>query len=76
VTKCLDGHQTTKAQRSERTSDLGLQPADLLMAVGMVSGLLARSPAAGRRATAEHAWALLRRGIQGRGIQEQGIGGT
>jgi hypothetical protein len=51
------------------------------MAIGIASGLLARSPAAGRRATAEHAWALLRRGIQGRGIQgrgiqEQGIGGT
>jgi hypothetical protein len=37
------------------------------MAIGMVSGLLARSPAAGRRATAERAWALLRRGMQGQG---------
>jgi AcrR family transcriptional regulator len=40
-------------------------PADLLMAVGMVSGLVARSPAPSRRATADRAWTLLRVGFTG-----------
>ncbi|MGH3209006.1 MAG: helix-turn-helix domain-containing protein [Trebonia sp.] len=62
------------AQRSGRYGD-DVEPADLLMAIGMVSGLVARSPAADRRATAERAWALLRRGIQGQGIQRQDIQG-
>jgi AcrR family transcriptional regulator len=53
-----------EARRSGRYGD-HVTPADLLMAVGMVSGLVARSPAAGRRATADRAWTLLRVGING-----------
>lgn len=40
-----------------------LDASDLLMAVGMVSGLLTQVPAAGRRATAGRAWALLHRAL-------------
>jgi AcrR family transcriptional regulator len=73
VTAVLAG-KLPAAQRSGRYGD-DVKPADLLMAIGMVSGLVARSPAAGRRATAERAWALLRDGIQGQGIRERDLQG-
>ena len=56
------------SERQDRLEEAA--QADLLMAIGMISGLLARSPAADRRATAERA-CLRRRGIQGRPILEQ-----
>lgn len=37
---------------------------DLLLAIGMVAALVARVPPADRRATADAAWALLRRGLR------------
>jgi len=40
-----------------------VRPADLLMSMGMVSGLIAKTPRAGRRETAQRAWALLRRAL-------------
>jgi hypothetical protein len=65
VTAVLAG-KLPAAQRGGQFGD-DVTPADLLMAIGMVSGLVARSPAAGRRATADRAWALLRRGLDGPG---------
>ena len=65
VTAVLAG-KLPEAQRGGRYGDR-VTPADLLMAIGMVSGLVARSPAAGRRATADRAWALLHRGLEGPG---------
>jgi AcrR family transcriptional regulator len=65
VTAVLAG-KLPAAQRGGQFGD-DVTPADLLMAIGMVSGLVARSPAAGRRATADRAWALLRRGLEGPG---------
>lgn len=41
---------------------------DLVLAVGMLAGLLARLPAAERRTTAERVWALLRHGIEPRPV--------
>ena len=60
-----------EAQRAGRYAE-DVAPADLLMAVGMVSGLVARSPAAERRAAAERSWALLRAGIQGEASRAAG----
>ena len=40
-----------------------VEPSDLLLAIGMLSGAVARTPAAQRRATAERAWFLLRRAL-------------
>ena len=40
-----------------------VRPADLLMSMGMVSGLIAKTPRAARRETAQQAWALLRRAL-------------
>jgi AcrR family transcriptional regulator len=37
---------------------------DLMLAVGMVAALLAKTPPADRRATADSAWALLRRALK------------
>jgi AcrR family transcriptional regulator len=64
VTAVLAG-KLPAARRRGRYGD-HVEAADLLMAVGMVSGLVARSPAADRREAAERAWALLRGGLQGR----------
>jgi AcrR family transcriptional regulator len=44
-----------EARRSGRYGP-HVEPADLLMAVGMVSGLVAKTGAADRRATADRAW--------------------
>jgi hypothetical protein len=60
-----------EAQRAGRYAE-DVMPADLLMAVGMVSGLVARSPAAERRAAAEQSWALLSSGIQGEASRAAG----
>ena len=49
-----------EAQRSGRYGT-HLRPGDLLMAVGMISALIARTPPADRRSIAEDAWTLLRR---------------
>ena len=73
VTAVLAG-KLPEAQRAGRYAQ-DVTPADLLMAVGMVSGLVARSPAAERRAAAERSWALLRTGIQGRRIEGSKAGG-
>jgi len=51
-----------EAQRAGRYCP-DIQVADLLIAIGMVSGLIAKTPAADRRATAGRAWALLRRAL-------------
>ena len=40
-----------------------VRPEDLLMCIGMVSGLIAKTPDGIRRETAERAWALLRRAL-------------
>ena len=40
-----------------------VSPEDLLMCIGMVSGLIAKTPDGIRRETAERAWALLRRAL-------------
>ena len=40
-----------------------VQPRDVLMAVGMVAGLLPRTPASDRRAVADRAWLILRTGL-------------
>jgi len=40
-----------------------VRPEDLLMCIGMVSGLIAKTPDALRRETAGRAWALLRRAL-------------
>jgi AcrR family transcriptional regulator len=61
VTAVLAG-KLPEAQRAGRYG-AHLQPRDLVMAVGMVSCLLARKPPEDRRATAERAWALLRRAM-------------
>jgi AcrR family transcriptional regulator len=63
VTAVLAG-KLPEAQRAGRYAE-DVTPADLLMAVGMVSGLVARSPETERHAAAERSWALLRSGIQG-----------
>ena len=60
-----------EAQRAGRYAE-DVMPADLLTAVGMVSGLVARSPAAERHAAAEQSWALLRSGIQGEASRAAG----
>jgi hypothetical protein len=52
-----------EARRSGRYGP-HVEPADLLMAVGMVSGLVAKTGAADRRATADRAWALLHRALR------------
>jgi hypothetical protein len=49
--------------------------ADLLMAIGMVSGLVARSPAAGRRATADRALGAAASGPAGTGHRGMRTGG-
>jgi AcrR family transcriptional regulator len=51
-----------EAQRTGRYGP-GLQSRDLLLAVGMMSTLIARTPPADRQATADRAWALLRRAL-------------
>jgi AcrR family transcriptional regulator len=38
-------------------------PSDLMLAIGMLSGVIAKTPAADRRATADRAWFLLRRAL-------------
>jgi AcrR family transcriptional regulator len=70
VTAVLAG-KLPEAQRAGRYAE-DVTPADLLMAVGMVSGLVARSPAAERRAAAERSWGLLRSGIQGEASRAAG----
>jgi hypothetical protein len=70
VTAVLAG-KLPEAQRAGRYAE-DVTPADLLMAVGMVSGLVARSPTAERRTAAERSWALLRSGIQGEASRAAG----
>lgn len=41
-----------------------LDAADLFLALGMVTNLIAKTPAVDRRSVADSAWALLRRGLQ------------
>jgi AcrR family transcriptional regulator len=50
------------AQRAGRY-DAHIEASDLLLAIGMLSGLVAKTPAAQRRATADRAWFLLRRAL-------------
>jgi AcrR family transcriptional regulator len=56
---------TRKLPEARRTGRYGphVQPADLMMAIGMVSGLIAKTPRDMRRETAERAWELLRRAL-------------
>lgn len=49
--------------RAERTVRDDLTADEVLLAVGMTANLLARTPAGQRRATADAAWAMLRRGM-------------
>jgi AcrR family transcriptional regulator len=56
------GHKLPGARQAGTVSPR-LTADDLLMIIGMVSGLLARTPAGARRATADRAWALLRRAM-------------
>ncbi|MCK2215857.1 TetR/AcrR family transcriptional regulator [Actinomadura sp. ATCC 31491] len=42
----------------------GVTADDLMLVFGMIAGALAHIPAAERRATAERAWSLLRRGVE------------
>ncbi|NUT38621.1 MAG: TetR/AcrR family transcriptional regulator [Thermoactinospora sp.] len=42
-----------------------LTPGDLMLAIGMLAGILAKLPAPDRRRTAEQAWHLLRVGLNG-----------
>lgn len=51
-----------------------LEAEDLFLALGMVSNLLAKTPAADRRTVADAAWALLRRGLE-EPKQKQGMSG-
>jgi AcrR family transcriptional regulator len=51
-----------EARRSGRCGP-HVQPEDLLMTIGMVSGLIAKTPRASRRETAGRAWDLLRRAL-------------
>ncbi|WP_228639514.1 TetR/AcrR family transcriptional regulator [Microtetraspora sp. AC03309] len=44
-----------------------LTSGDLLLAVGMLAGILARTPAPARRRTAERAWGLIREGMTAAG---------
>ncbi|WP_084495878.1 TetR/AcrR family transcriptional regulator [Nocardia shimofusensis] len=41
----------------------GIEATDIVLAVGMVAGVLARTDAASRQYTAEHAWSLLLHGM-------------
>jgi len=41
----------------------GIEATDLVLAVGMVAGVLSRTDAASRQYTAEHAWSLLMHGM-------------
>jgi AcrR family transcriptional regulator len=61
VTAVLAG-KLPEARRSGRCGP-HVEPADLLMAVGMVSGLVAKTQAEDRRATAARAWVLLHRAL-------------
>jgi AcrR family transcriptional regulator len=57
LARMLPDAQRTGAYGPHLTAD------DLLMLITMVSGLIARTPAAARRATADQAWSLLRRAM-------------
>ncbi|GAA3315478.1 TetR/AcrR family transcriptional regulator [Nonomuraea dietziae] len=62
VAKLLAG-ALPEARRAGRVrEDLG--PDDLVLAVGMLAGVLAKTPAPDRRETAERVWTLLRRGLE------------
>nr|BFE79059.1 hypothetical protein GCM10020093_016600 [Planobispora longispora] len=57
----LDG-LLAEARRAGRIR-ADLTAGDLMLAVGMVAGILSKKPAADRREAAELAWKLLRGGI-------------
>jgi AcrR family transcriptional regulator len=61
VTEALS-RKLSEAQRARRYGD-HVRPGDLLMAIGMLSAVVARTPAAERRETTDRAWALLRRAL-------------
>lgn len=61
MTDLLDGKLRTAQQEGSIRATVSTD--DLLMAIGMLAGILARTPAEARRDTAGRAWALLRRSI-------------
>lgn len=58
----LLGAPLSRAQRAGGIRS-DLTSGDLLLAVGMLAGILARTPAPARRRTAERAWGLIREGM-------------
>ncbi|GAA3447585.1 TetR/AcrR family transcriptional regulator [Planomonospora venezuelensis] len=61
VTELLDGLLAQARQAGRIRADV--TAGDLMLAIGMVAGILAKKPAAARRETAGLAWRLLRAGI-------------
>jgi AcrR family transcriptional regulator len=61
----LSGMLAAKLPQAQRDGRVGahVQPADLVLAIGMISGLVAKTPAAERRAVAGRAWTLLGRAL-------------
>jgi len=62
VTAALAG--ALRQARRTKTVRASVTVNDLMLAVGMVAALVAKTPAADRRATADRAWALLQRSIR------------
>lgn len=58
----LTGKLAAAREAGSVRPDLGI--GDLFLTIGMLAGVLAKTPADSRRRTAEHAWRLLRRSLR------------
>jgi AcrR family transcriptional regulator len=63
VTAALDGAVTDARRRGALRR--GVRTSDVLLAIGMVAAIVAKTPADQRRDTAAAAWSILRRGLDG-----------